>query len=177
MTPEAEPLPGQSKCEVTITTDIPLEPTIHHDVCTDLDYPTNPPSGGPHWGTWAAFATYDTPCPREAYVHSMEHGAVWVVYNPAKLDKAQVDALAKKVQGKEYSLMSPMENLDAAVSVQAWGFQLKTDNPSDKRIDDFITATRKNAGVEAAACSGGITETGTTPRNLQPEQPAQPGGG
>ena len=47
--------------------------------------------------------------------------------------------------------MSPMENLDATVSVQAWGFQLKANDPADKRIDEFIKATRKNAGVEAGA--------------------------
>jgi len=79
-------------------------------------------------------------------------------------------------EGKEYALMSPMENLDTTVSVQAWGFQLKVDDPADKRIDEFIKATRKNAGVEAASCSGGITETGTTPRDLQQTQQQQTGG-
>jgi hypothetical protein len=137
-----------------------------------ITYAQNPPVAGKHNPDWQNCMgdVYDAPIASEHAVHSMEHGAVWVVYNPAKLDKAQIDALAKKVQGKEYSLMSPMENLDTAVSVQAWGFQLKTDNPADKRIDDFIKATRKTAGVEAAACSGGITETGTTPRDLQPVQ-------
>jgi uncharacterized protein with PIN domain len=100
----------------------------------------------------------------------MEHGAVWLVYNPAKVNKEQIEALAKKVRGKEYTLMSPMENVDATVSVQAWGFQLKVNDPADKRIDEFIKATRKNAAVEAAQCSGGITETGTTPRDLQQSQ-------
>jgi len=143
-----------------------------------ITYPENPPVAGKHNPDWQNCMgdVYDAPIANEHAVHSMEHGAVWVVYNPAKLNKDQIAALAKKVNGKEYMLMSPMENLDAAVSVQAWGFQLKVNNPADKRIDEFIKATRKNAAVEAAACSGGITETGTTPHDLQPTQPAQPAG-
>ena len=140
-----------------------------------ITYPENPPVAGKHNPDWQNCMgdVYDAPIANEHAVHSMEHGAVWIVYNPAKLNKDQIAALAKKVDGKEYTLMSPMENMDAAVSVQAWGFQLKVNNPADKRIDEFIKATRKNAAVEAASCSGGITETGTTPRDLQPAQ--QPG--
>lgn len=134
-----------------------------------LKYDQNPPVAGKHNGDWqnCMGEVYDAPIASEHVVHSMEHGAVWLVYNPAKVNDAQKEALASKVRGKEYALMSPMENLDTTVSVQAWGFQLKTDNPSDKRVDEFINATRKNAGVEQAQCSGGITETGTTPRDLQ----------
>ncbi len=146
-----------------------------------IKYEQNPPVAGKHNNDWqnCMGEVYDAPIANEHAVHSMEHGAVWVTYNPAKLDKGQIDALAAKVRDKEYSLMSPVEGLEKAVSVQAWGFQLQTDNPADKRIDQFITATRKNAGVEqGATCSGGITETGTTPRDLAPpQQPGQPGTG
>ncbi len=142
-----------------------------------IKYDINPPVAGKHNGDWQNCMgdVYDAPIASEHAVHSMEHGAVWLVYNPAKVNKDQIEALAAKISGKEYSLMSPMENLDTTVSVQAWGFQLKVDDPADKRIDQFITATRKNAGVEQAQCSGGITETGTTPRDLQ--QPQQQTGG
>jgi hypothetical protein len=134
-----------------------------------IKYEQNPPVAGKHNADWqnCMGEVYDAPIASEHAVHSMEHGAVWLVYNKSKVNAEQIEALASKVRGKEYALMSPMDNLDTTVSVQAWGFQLKTDNPSDKRIDEFIKATRKNAGVEQAQCSGGITETGTTPRDLQ----------
>jgi uncharacterized protein DUF3105 len=126
---------------------------------------------------------YDQQVASEHAVHSMEHGAVWLTYNPDKLGKGDVEKLAKKVRGQEFLLMSPFQGLDKAVSVQAWGYQLKVDSAGDKRIDDFIKALRKNASVEdGAPCSGGITETGTTPRDLgkdqqqqQQQQPPQPG--
>jgi hypothetical protein len=66
-------------------------------------------------------------------------------------------------------LMSKYPGLDKAISLQAWGFQLKVDNAGDKRIDDFIKDLRQNATQEpGAACSSGnyTTKTGPDPVNL-----------
>ena len=65
-------------------------------------------------------------------------------------------------------MMSPYEGLDAPISLQAWGYQLKLDNADDSRIDDFIRALRVNASIEGpnALCEQGVTATGTRPRNL-----------
>ncbi len=36
--------------------------TQHHlDDCAPIDYPDNPPIGGDHYGTWAAFQSYAFP--------------------------------------------------------------------------------------------------------------------
>jgi hypothetical protein len=35
----------------------------------------------------------------------MEHGAIWITYQP-NLPKAEVDQLAKKVKGHDFTLMS-----------------------------------------------------------------------
>jgi len=93
-------------------------------------------------------------------VHSLEHGAVWVTYKQG-LPADQVAVLAKKVQGKDYTLMSPYTGLDKNVSVQVWGYQLKVDDVNDPRIDEFIKDTRVNAALEPGiSCSGGNTTTG-----------------
>ncbi|NUO49967.1 MAG: DUF3105 domain-containing protein [Polyangiaceae bacterium] len=78
--PAAPPLPGETECKVTITTNLPLEGHSHHEICTDLSYGTNPPSSGDHWGTWAQFRTYATAVPREMYVHNLEHGGIVMAY-------------------------------------------------------------------------------------------------
>jgi hypothetical protein len=150
-----------------------------------LQYPQSPPVGGKHNYNWQNCNgdVYDAAIANEHAVHSLEHGAVWVTYNPDKLTKEQVDALAAKVRGKEYTFMSPFPGLDKAVSLQAWGYQLKVDSPTDSRVDQFITTLRHNAGIEkGASCSEGITATGTTPKDLgkeqqqQQQQQQQPGG-
>ena len=107
----------------------------------------------------------------------MEHGAVWITYNPS-LPADQVETLAKKVRGHDYMLMSPFPNQDKPISLQTWGYQLKVDKASDGRIDQFIKTLKQKAAFEqGATCSSGnmITETGTTPRDLGKDQ-AQSGG-
>ncbi|WP_433613921.1 DUF3105 domain-containing protein [Dactylosporangium sp. CA-139114] len=133
-------------------------------------YKLNPPVAGNHNPNWQRCLgdVYTSQIASEHALHSMEHGAVWITYNPS-LPADQVEALAKRVRGNDYMLMSPYPNLDSPISLQAWGFQLKVDNASDKRIDEFIKALRQNATLEAGTpCSSGdiITETGSTPRDL-----------
>jgi hypothetical protein len=79
--PDADPLPGHDACEVTITRDIPVASASHVELCADVDYATNPPSGGDHWPRWAAFRAYDAPVPRPLLVHSLEHGAVALLHD------------------------------------------------------------------------------------------------
>ncbi|MFI5906980.1 DUF3105 domain-containing protein [Dactylosporangium sp. NPDC051541] len=144
-------------------------------------YKVNPPVAGNHNANWQRCLgdVYTAPIASEHALHSMEHGAVWITYNPS-LPADQVEKLAKKVRGNDYMLMSPFENLDKPISLQAWGFQLKVDNADDKRIDEFIKALRQNASLEAGTpCSSGdiITETGTTPRDLGKDGSATEMGG
>ncbi|MFY1673035.1 DUF3105 domain-containing protein [Plantactinospora sp. WMMB334] len=145
-----------------------------------LTYAINPPVGSSHNNAWQNCMgdVYDAPIANEHAVHSLEHGAVWVTYR-SDLPAEQVEQLAGKVRGNEFMLMSPVEGLDRPISLQAWGYQLKLDSADDGRIDEFITALRQNASMEpGAACSGGITATGTTPRdNVPGDQPMPPAGG
>ncbi|HVZ71996.1 MAG TPA: DUF3105 domain-containing protein [Polyangia bacterium] len=53
-----------------------------HVSCTPPPvYGTNPPSSGNHYPVWADYKTYTTPLPWGHLVHSLEHGAVILVYN------------------------------------------------------------------------------------------------
>jgi Protein of unknown function (DUF3105) len=133
-------------------------------------YALNPPVGGKHNQNWQNCMgdVYAAPIANEHAVHSLEHGAVWITYRTG-LPADQVEKLAGKVRGNEYMLMSPVDNLDKPISLQAWGWQLKVDNADDGRIDEFVKALRSNATQEPGApCSQGITATGTTPRDLDP---------
>ena len=140
-----------------------------------IKYKYNPPVGGTHNPNWQRCLgdVYTAPIASEHAVHSEEHGAVWITYNPS-LPADQVETLAKKVRGNDYMLMSPFPNLDAPISVQTWGYQLKVQNANDGRIDDFIKTLKQKAAFEqGATCSSGnmITETGTTPRDLGKDDP------
>jgi hypothetical protein len=135
-----------------------------------LPYEVVPPVGGNHNGAWQNCQgdVYDAPIASEHAVHSLEHGAVWLTYNPDLLPADQVESLERMVEGTEKLFMSPFPELDTAVSLQAWGYQLKVDGARDPRINEFIRALRVNASIEGpnARCDGGVTNTGTVPQNL-----------
>jgi Protein of unknown function (DUF3105) len=140
-----------------------------------ISYSVLPPVGGTHNPNWQRCLgdVYTAPIANEHAVHSEEHGAVWIAYNPDKVSKADIDTLAKKVKGHDFTLMSPFPNLDKPISLQTWGYQLKVDKASDPRIDQFIKALREVSSREpGATCSSGsyITETGTKPFDLPPAQ-------
>src|SRR5215467_3180340 len=143
-----------------------------------INYPMHPPVGGTHNPNWQRCLgdVYTAPIADENAVHSEEHGAIWITYNP-DLPAAQVAQLAAKVKGNNFMLMSPYPNLDAPISLQTWGFQLKVQNASDKRIDDFINDLRQVSQVEPGVdCSSGsyVTATGTDPHNLDGTHPSAP---
>ena len=126
-------------------------------------YTQTPPFGGAHDFSWAACTgvAYPTAVRNENMVHSLEHGAVWIAYDPARISGDALNALRKRVVGQPYTMMSPYPGLDQPISLQSWGHQLKLADPADPRIDQFIQALRLNrftypeVGVSCAALGPG----------------------
>lgn len=109
-------------------------------------YDQTPAFGGPHDAQWAdcTGVVYDQAVRTENMVHGLEHGAVWIAYNP---DQVKDEALAKlkaRVEGIPYMMLSPFPGLDKPVSLQSWGHQLKVDTADDERIDQFISSLLRN---------------------------------
>jgi Protein of unknown function (DUF3105) len=117
-------------------------------VTEDVKYAQTPPVGGNHDPEWAdcTGTVYPNPIRDQNAVHALEHGAVWITYQPG-LDQADVDKLKKKVEGNNYMMMSPYTGLKTKVSLQAWGHQLFVDSPDDPRVDRFIHDLRQNAST------------------------------
>jgi hypothetical protein len=109
-------------------------------------YTHSPPFGGAHDGYWAACTgvVYPNPVRQENLVHDLEHGAVWIAYNPDQISGAALSTLQDKVNGQPYTVMSPYPGLDQPISLQSWGHQLKLASADDPRIDQFISALRLN---------------------------------
>lgn len=157
--------PPTSTAKITDFTKTHPEWLTQNHVVGKVTYKVSPPVGGDHNKYWQNCAgdVYPAAIANEHAVHSLEHGAVWITYRP-DLPADQVAALAARVQDRNYLLMSPYPGLKSAISLQAWGFQLTTESASDPAIDTFIKAHRAVGNPEpGATCSGGVTDTGTTP--------------
>jgi hypothetical protein len=70
-------------------------------------------------------------------MHSLEHGAVWVTYQP-DLPADDVETLQEEVSNYNYALLSPFEGLKSPVVLTAWGIQLEVDSADDDRIATFL---------------------------------------
>jgi len=55
------------------------------ECCTtgQVTYSVTPPVGGTHNATWMNCGIYDKPVANERAVHNLEHGAVWITYQPS----------------------------------------------------------------------------------------------
>ena len=125
-------------------------------VSSTVTYPQNPPVGGPHNQVWLNCGIYDAPVTNENAVHSLEHGAVWITYQP-KLAAADVQHLVSLVKGKSYVILSPYDGLPKPVVASAWGVQLQMQTAYDSRIPQFIQkyAQGPQTPEPGAPCSGG----------------------
>ena len=132
-------------------------PTTH--VTDPVDYEQTPPVGGPHFGEWLECGAYDTPVQDENAVHDLEHGAVWITYDPA-LDEDDVATLEDALP--QNGILSPYEGLPAPVVVTVWGVQLALTGADDPRLAEFVD--EYDDGVTApepfASCAGGTAGGG-----------------
>jgi hypothetical protein len=122
-----------------------------------LDYQLVPPVGGEHFPVPGTCGFYEpgTEPTDELLVHDLEHGAVWIAYDPG-IDEAQLTALSALVAQQAKVTATPLEGLESALVVSAWARQLPLDSVDDPRLVQFVEAYRNsdNAPEPGAACQG-----------------------
>jgi hypothetical protein len=112
-----------------------------------IAYDEAPPVGGPHANAWAdcTGSVYADDIRHENAVHSLEHGAVWITYNPDEVSDDDIDTLSELVDGVSGRMLSPYEGLDSPISLQSWNHQLKVDSATDERIEQFAELMTYNS--------------------------------
>ncbi|GIK37140.1 MAG: hypothetical protein BroJett011_09730 [Chloroflexota bacterium] len=130
-----------------------------------IDYPQVVPPGGKHSDTWQNCGTYDEPLQLEPVVHSLEHGAVWIAYQP-DLPTDQIELLSKLVRqerqtrGEPLILLAPQSGLEAPIVATAWQAQLQLDDAADERLPQFLSRYQNGSFTPepGAPCTGGVGE-------------------
>ena len=129
-----------------------------------LSYPNSsdsPPVGGAHNAEPQSCQVYTAALANEHAVHSLEHGAVWITYNPSKASAADIKTLKALADGNPDRLMSPYPGLKSAISLEAWGERVFVDKASDSRVKKFLVLFTKGPQTkERAATCVGTTQTG-----------------
>lgn len=152
----AEDLEGSYQDRVRLYPDV----TANH-IADEVDYDPIPPVGGNHDGAWLNCGVYTDQQRNENAVHSLEHGAIWITYDPASIDPNGVDALIA-LAPDTYTVISPYPGLGDAMAVSAWGAQLRFTDVTDPAVIDFIEEFWRspNGPEPTAPCTGGIDGPG-----------------
>lgn len=145
------------------TTSIDADEVVHYEGLTQdhttasVDYPESPPVGGDHDPKWQNCGVYDEPVRNENAVHSLEHGAVWLAYNPS-LSDADIAVLRAYALNQTHILVSPYDGLanGEAVVASAWGTQLRLDSVTDPRLATFVATYQEGPQTPelGVTCSG-----------------------
>ncbi len=138
----AKPLLGQN---------VPISGRQHFPDDTKITYDTNPPAEGNHYPEAQDAGVYTTAPADGHLVHSLEHGAVILWYNPKLLSQDQVKQLTNLFNSISLSktIMTPRESMDVSVAVTSWGRILKLESIDEKQIKAFFE-TNYNRGPEQA---------------------------
>ena len=134
-----------------------FETPSNEHVEIEVDYPETPPVGGDHNPVWLNCGVYTEPVPEENVVHSLEHGAVWLTYQP-DLDEDQVATLEDFAADEDYLVVSPYEGQESPVVATAWGLQLELESTDDPRLAVFVEKYVQGAQTPepGATCFGGV---------------------
>lgn len=127
-----------------------------------VEYEHTPPAGGMHNSVWLNCGIYSEPVPNENAVHSLEHGAVWITYDPA-LSESDVAELRDYVEGlrlrvRQFIVVSPYEGLPSPVVASAWERQVMLDGVDDERLRHFVDqfVQGPQSPEPGARCDGGV---------------------
>ena len=121
------------------------------------------PAGGAHNSAWQNCGIYNEPVREENVVHSLEHGAVWIAYQP-ELPEGQIETLRQLVrsersrQSEPLIVLAPKPELESPIIATAWRVQLELDSATDDRLVAFLNEYQRGplTPEPQANCVNGI---------------------
>lgn len=129
--------------ETPIGDSVPVQAAKHIEIGQAHDpYDSNPPTSGPHYVEPAKAGVYASPLPDEQLVHNLEHGYVWISYNPDKTSADVVAKLATTVGAYTKTILTPRVSDDTSIALVSWGKILKLDSMDETKIDEFVQVNR-----------------------------------
>ncbi|MCZ6545915.1 MAG: DUF3105 domain-containing protein [Chloroflexi bacterium] len=112
-------------------------------------YATDPPYGGPHSGNLLPCGIYQDEQPPERYLHTMEHGAIVIHYQPDVFAHEDVAALRQLgsalLQQGERIVLAPNRSMESPVVVASWGRLLPLESGEEAAIRAFVDAFEDDA--------------------------------
>lgn len=112
-----------------------------------VTYPTTPPVSGQHASQQFPCGVYGETIPNENMVHTLEHGAVGILYTPdVALDTIrEIEDLVRDYNSHVFS--EPFPDMETPVALVAWANLMRLDTYDEVAAKSFVDAFR--AGGQA----------------------------
>jgi hypothetical protein len=122
----------------------PSEGNAHVEPGTRIQYEVMPPVSGPHYPTTVDAGFYAATPPLGALVHSLEHGAVIIYYDPTAIDESasqSLKAFTSTHTGTWSSVIvapNPADVPSAPYVLTAWRHSLELDQYDPESVRAFL---------------------------------------
>ena len=116
-----------------------------------VTYDTVPPVAGSHAATSAPCGVHAEQIPNENLVHTFEHGAIGLLYEPdVEIDQIrELEEIVGEYQTHIFS--APYAEMDSPIVISAWGFRMPLDEVDAPAIREFVDEFREK-GPEEQPC-------------------------
>lgn len=165
VTPGAFTDAGLLGTRTDLVTGAPAITAAHRDGAISYAGYSNPPTYGDHHGFDSAgtdvnpgitprpTGVYTSEQPDEDLIHNLEHGHVWISYDPALISATDLAALEKLVRDGSPStngggvgvILTPRAANDTAIALASWARLLTLDSYNPTTIRNFVETNRGKA--------------------------------
>jgi hypothetical protein len=137
-----------------------------------VTYETSPPTHGQHASQPAPCGIFGEQIPNENLVHSLEHGAVAVLYKP-DVDPGDIKDIEGIVNSFDsHAISAPYSDMETPIALVAWANMIRLDTMERDAITDFIEAFSR--GGQAPEAFQDCPTTADQPFDPSPSPTAVP---
>ena len=141
-----------------------------------VDYEMNPPVSGQHSPTTVPCGTHAEQPPAEMFVHTLEHGAIGLLYDPEAARPRDIAALEEiAAESESHVLSAPWQPMRTTFAITSWGEMMRLDELDLPAVNEYIDTFREK-GPEKRPCDNQVSQTFEPEPTPTPEERGNNGG-